>query len=230
MQRLHETFGDHAHTRIDRIYTPLMQSNINWQRIGPHPALFTGKGALDHLPLLGRLEYVGYKTGRVYDIKIQSQSDLMEDEDIRRIFNHVWRGHITADTPDDNLDEAWTNAKRAVATYLLWATRQGEEQKALSKAIDELALLGITLNDEGRNPGQLDRIRELNQEIADIRRKSKPSKKTCFDALKHEKRMTKEFFNKFKAKTSNSAIHVEGARLVEEGRGRALISILVYHG
>ena len=111
--------------------------------------LLGGKGASDHLPLLGRfVEHIGYKAGRVYDIKIQS--DLMEDEDVRRIINHLWRGHITADTPDDNLDEAWTNGKRAaVATYLLWATRQGEDQKALSKAIDELALLGITLNDEG---------------------------------------------------------------------------------
>ena len=29
---------------------PMTCSNINWQKIVPHPALFTWKGAFDHLP------------------------------------------------------------------------------------------------------------------------------------------------------------------------------------
>ena len=62
-----------VHTRIDRIYTPAICSNINWQTIGPHPTLFTGKGASDHLPVIGTFEMVGYKTGRTYDIRVDSE-------------------------------------------------------------------------------------------------------------------------------------------------------------
>eukprot|EP00967_Tisochrysis_lutea_P031569 scaffold37240_cov39-Tisochrysis_lutea.AAC.1 len=120
------------HTRIDRLYTPMTQSRINWQRVGPHPTLFTGKGASDHLPLIGSFEFVGYNEGRVYDIRING--DLLEEEDTQRVLNHLWNGHITADTPDDKLEEAWANAKKAVATYLLWATRQGEDHKTITKA------------------------------------------------------------------------------------------------
>eukprot|EP00967_Tisochrysis_lutea_P025156 scaffold28961_cov35-Tisochrysis_lutea.AAC.1 len=39
--RIHETIGIHIHTRIDRLYTPMTHSRINWQRVDPHLALFT---------------------------------------------------------------------------------------------------------------------------------------------------------------------------------------------
>jgi len=122
------------------------------------------------------------------------------------VINRLWTGHITAETPDERLEEAWANAKKAVATYLLWATRQGEEHKAIAKATDELAIIGITLEGEEPDPAKLDRMRELNLEITELRKRSKPTNKQCFEALKHEERLTKEFFKRFKPKTSHSAI------------------------
>eukprot|EP00967_Tisochrysis_lutea_P154198 scaffold305801_cov35-Tisochrysis_lutea.AAC.1 len=74
------------------------------------------------------------------------------------------RSHTNSETPDEDVDDAWGNAKRAVATYLLWATRQGKEHQAITKAIDELALLGVELELDDRVPDarKIDRIRELN--------------------------------------------------------------------
>eukprot|EP00967_Tisochrysis_lutea_P004433 scaffold5224_cov31-Tisochrysis_lutea.AAC.1 len=54
-----------VHTRIDRIYTPIAFSNINWQKIGPHSTLFTGRGASNHLPVLGTFDIVGYKSAKM---------------------------------------------------------------------------------------------------------------------------------------------------------------------
>eukprot|EP00967_Tisochrysis_lutea_P079183 scaffold108202_cov36-Tisochrysis_lutea.AAC.1 len=133
-------------------------------------------------------------------------TDLLDEEDTRGVINRLWTGHITAETPDERLEEAWANAKKAVATYLLWATRQGEEHKAIAKATDELAIIGITLEGEEPDPAKLDRMRELNLEITELRKRSKPTNKQCFEALKHEERLTKEFFKRFKPKTSHSAI------------------------
>ena len=93
-----------------------------------------------------------------------------------------------------------------MATYLLWATQQGKEHQEIAKAIDELALLGIELNDGEPNAKTLDRMRELNNKIDRIRKSSRPSTKESFDSLKHEERMTKEFFQKFQSRASNSAI------------------------
>ena len=120
------------HTRIDKIYTPITCSNINWQTIGPHPALFTGKGASDHLPVLGTFEIVGYKSGRTYNVCIDNE--LFDSEEVRKVVSHLWKSHTNLETPDEDIDDAWGNAKRAVATYLLWATRQGKEHLAITRA------------------------------------------------------------------------------------------------
>eukprot|EP00967_Tisochrysis_lutea_P015757 scaffold17768_cov31-Tisochrysis_lutea.AAC.6 len=104
---------------------------------------------------------------------------------------------LKTQNPDEDVDDAWGNAKRVVAIYLLWATRQSKEHQEIAKAIDELALLGIELDDGEPDARKLDRMRELNNTIDTIRRKSRPTIKECFDSLKHEERMTKEFFRKF---------------------------------
>ena len=49
-------------------------------------------------------------------------------------------------------------------------------------------------------------MRELNNTIDTIRKKSRPTTRESFDSLKQEERMTKEFFQKFQSRTSNNAI------------------------
>ena len=141
---------------------------------------------------------VGYKTGRTYDIRVDSE--LFAVEDTRRVVTHLWKSHINPETPEENVDDAWSSAKRAVATYLLRATRQGKEHQKIARALDELALLGMELNDGEPNARKLDRMRELNDEIDTIRKTSRPTNKDSFDSLKHEERMTKEFFRKFQSR------------------------------
>ena len=192
------------HTRIDRIYSPNARSTIAWQTLGPHPALFTGKGSSDHLPLLGTFDLIGHNPERKYDIRINL--DLMEDKRIRATISYLWKANINADTPDDQLGDAWYKAKMAVASYLLWLTKNEEEPSPTTHLITELAILGVQLGNEAPDPRTLDRMRAMNEEIALIRSKRSISGKTAFNALKHEERMTKEFFRRFQARTTNQAI------------------------
>jgi len=122
------------------------------------------------------------------------------------VVTHLWKSHIKPETPDEDIDDAWSNAKRAVATYLLWATRQSRERQEIARAVEELALIGIELDDGEPNAKKLDRMRELNDTIDTIRETSRPTTKESFDSLKHGERMTKEFFQRFQSHTSNSAI------------------------
>ena len=111
-----------VHTRIDGIYTPTSCSNVNWQKLGPHSALFTGKGDSDHLPVIGTFEIAGHRSGRTYDVRINSE--LFDSQDVSKVISHLWRSHIRPETPDSEVEETWLYAQRAAATYLLWATKK----------------------------------------------------------------------------------------------------------
>eukprot|EP00967_Tisochrysis_lutea_P035279 scaffold42201_cov35-Tisochrysis_lutea.AAC.1 len=68
--------------------------------------------------------------------------------------------------------------------------KQQEDSSPTTPLVTQLALLSIQLADEEPNPSKLDKIRELNVATSTIRSKRTPSS----EALKHEERMTKEFF------------------------------------
>ena len=68
---------------------------------------------------------MGHNPDRRYDVRINL--DLLDDKRIRATINHIWRANIDADTPDHLVGEAWYKAKKAVASYLLWLTKNSKK-------------------------------------------------------------------------------------------------------
>ena len=135
-QRRFTRLSGTVHTRIDRIYSPIVGSNINWQKIGPHPALFTGKGASDHLPVMGTFEVVGHKPGRTYDVRINSEL-------LARRGRHTKSGNAPMEEPHKTGDTGRRHRRRMEQRETGSGNIPSMGDKAKQRATGDLSLIHI---------------------------------------------------------------------------------------
>jgi hypothetical protein len=112
-----------VHTRIDRIYTQAHDSKWRWQQIGSPPTTFTGKAHSDHLPVVARLALVKERPPSETEAKIDPS--IFDTPNVRLITTLIWNSQ-KAKYPHSIHGHAkgWTESKKAVASYLLWESKE----------------------------------------------------------------------------------------------------------
>eukprot|EP00967_Tisochrysis_lutea_P153026 scaffold301117_cov30-Tisochrysis_lutea.AAC.1 len=60
-----------------------------WERelADGHPHATPRAGASDHLPVIGTFEVVGYKSGRMYDVRMNSE--MFDSQEVRKVVSHL---------------------------------------------------------------------------------------------------------------------------------------------
>jgi exonuclease III len=195
-----------VHTRIDRIYTKAHDSTWRWQQLGSPPTTFTGKAHSDHLPVIARLALAKERPPSETEAKIDPS--IFDLPNIRTITTLIWNSQ-KAKYPHATHGHAkgWTEAKAAVAAFLLWESKEQRKKNTPTTRIkNSIRTTHEILLQNGPSPILTAKINSLNEELEHARKEFAHSSRTAKTKAAKEEILTKEFFASFKSRTNNGDI------------------------
>jgi hypothetical protein len=111
------------HASLDRTYTQTHNSVWRWQKVHSPPDTFTGNAASDHLPVIVRLVLAKERPPCATEAK--NNPAIFESPNTRLITKLLRTKHFEKFPPQEHEHaRAWEAAKTAVATYLLYETKE----------------------------------------------------------------------------------------------------------
>jgi hypothetical protein len=175
-------------------------------KISTPPLLFTGRAKSDHLPLVAKIALAKERPPSEVDAKINSA--VFDSPNVRLITSIIWQKQI-AKYPHASHGhaKAWTEAKRAVATYLLWETNELRLRSSPVSGIKaKIRITHEALVQAGPSPALTAKINCLHEQLEEARQTFSHTTHSAKRKMAQEELLTKEFFTTFKSRTNNGDI------------------------
>ena len=197
--------GNTVWTRLDRFYSPKVNSPFRWTEVETDPLFFRGHdNASDHLAVKATMEWATPRKPTKADRRIDPR--IFKEPEVRATVEMMWKDthrRLSGISPSI----AWTEAKKAIASFLLDETyKLTPERRKVKELESELSLLHTIAISKRPTPKLNKQIADTEKSLKEAKEKTKSSTWWNYIASLGEEVSSKVFYRRFRSKLSNSDI------------------------